>query len=184
MRYIFFMPPTSPNPSDSIPQTGIPEGATPAQDPREPLTQKQIVAIQLKFAGHSYEDMAEVVGAPANTIRSWFRRGTHCYGAYWRFSKEMSHQASKEALKSLQSHLGAAVNTIHTLINDPKTPLAIQLRAAMFVVQTIAPRVDAEQAKREAMREVVARLGEMYGLDSWEKIEKLLVELEIEEDYY
>lgn len=165
------------------PQNTPPEEFFVQEEERRPFHQLEVMAMILKFQGHTYPEISEKVGLTVNTLKCLFKRGEPLYGAYWRYAREQAHQMGKEAQIAMQKEMATAVGVVKEMMTDKETPHAVRLRAAMYLLDRVSPAVDAEQERRDNFLDKLGEIGFKYKIEDSQKLHRTLKGMEEAEDY-
>lgn len=95
---------------------------------------KELRAIELKYLGNSYAEIAQSVGVEHSTVKSWFMRAGRLHNAYRMYSIEQTQERRDVARKIYTSNLEKAVKTIGELLGSKDE--RVKLAAAKQVIDT------------------------------------------------
>jgi hypothetical protein len=86
------------------------------------LTEKDILAIELKFKGKSLKEVSEIIEVPYGTVRSWFMTYGRLFNAYKMYSNREIEYIREESKALFRGHLKASVGVLIDLLGskDPK----------------------------------------------------------------
>lgn len=84
-----------------------------------PLTnEKDFKAIELKYLGNSYQEIAQAVGVEHSTVKSWFMRSGRLSRAYLEYSMEESKNRKDNARQLFAISMDKAVKTLSGLLDS------------------------------------------------------------------
>lgn len=111
-----------------------------AHKPSKALTPKQLQAIDRLAAGDRQISVVERVGCGGATLRRWLKLPE--------FTAELDRRINEgrvQALRSLRTLNGEAVNTIADLMRDTETPAHVRLQAALKVLELgVSPAIEGD----------------------------------------
>src|ERR1700683_5225373 len=96
------------------------------------ITDQQLAVICALSSGATIIAAAEQAGVHRNTINNWRRNSLP-------FQHAFAHAQYDRALyfrEKIEDQIDLAIQTLHDLLADPKTPPSVRLKAALAVIQT------------------------------------------------
>jgi len=136
----------------------------------EPIEQNDLKAMELKYLGNSYAEIAEAVGVEYSTVKSWFMRSGRLYRAYLEYSiaeaKERRYSASRLHTRLLDK----AVSTMGDLLDSHDE--RIRFVAAKEVINR--ELTDIEPLSQEEVKEAGI-------MESMEAIRRMRIQLKLGE---
>lgn len=100
--------------------------------PDTSLTPQQLTVISALSSGATTTAAAEEAGVHRNTINNW-RRNLRA------FQDSLAHAQYDRALyfrERIEAEIDLAIQALHDILADPKTPPSVRLKAALTVIQT------------------------------------------------
>lgn len=97
-------------------------------------TSKQAKALPLLASGMTGVATAQAVGCKASTVSEWL----HNKEAFVNELERLREQATQQAMEQLQGMFSMAVTEVQKILTTSPTD-AIRLKAAMFIIEGVAP---------------------------------------------
>lgn len=97
-------------------------------------TPKQAKALPLLASGMTGVATAQAVGCKASTVSNWL----HNNQAFVTELERLREQAAQQAMNQLQGTFSMAVTEVQKILTTSPTD-AIRLKAAMFIIEGVAP---------------------------------------------
>lgn len=84
------------------------------------LTRPELIALEMKFEGYNYKEIAKALEEEHLTIRKWFMSSGKLHAYYKQYAAEEAEARRKEATDTFKAHLGNAVRTLVDVMNKSK----------------------------------------------------------------
>jgi len=97
------------------------------------MTKKHKTAIELKYEGKKYADIANVVAVHEKTVAKWFMTGGLLHDENQEYERETNEELRKAALQIAKKNVRNAMATIVNLMTD--TDSKIKLSAAKEIIE-------------------------------------------------
>ena len=120
---------------------------------------KALTAIQLKYLGNSYTDIAERVGLEVSTIKSWFMRSGRLYKAYTDYCVAESNLKREIATNRFMRSLDRATQVMDELLESGDD--RIRLAAAKEIIarhMDTEEKITENELKEERVNEMLEAL--------------------------
>lgn len=104
------------------------------------LTPEQLKALEMKFKGYTYKQIAAEVGKAVITIKHWFRKGGKLWEAYKKFQIEELNRIRGGAIKTLRDAATKAATTLVEFLDSHNEN--IRFRAAVEILNRLGIRLE------------------------------------------
>lgn len=98
-----------------------------------PLGEKELLAIEMKFDGFNYKEIATKIDASYGVVRQWFMTGGKLRAFYDAYVEEESKARRKTADDIFKAHLNTAVRTLVDVMTRSKLDIA-RIAAAKEII--------------------------------------------------
>ncbi|HEY3838969.1 MAG TPA: hypothetical protein VGL72_20490 [Bryobacteraceae bacterium] len=98
------------------------------------LSAPQLTVISALSTGATLTAAAHEAGVHRNTINNWRRTSTPFQHAL----VEAQYDRALYYREKIEAEIDLAIQTLHALLTDPKTPASVRLKAALTIIQTAA----------------------------------------------
>lgn len=140
------------------------------------LRQEHRQALELRFKGLSYADIAKELNRPVSTVKWWFKKGGKLYKAFKEFQVEELNRIRNGAIELLRGASTKAASTLIDLLDAEQD--STRLRAAVEILNRLGIKVEVgagEFKRKYGGTTIIVTRGEYKGGDkatlSKEKIE-------------
>jgi len=140
------------------------------------LTPEHYKALEMKFKGATYKQIAEAVGKSQITIKVWFRKGGKLHKAYKEFQAAELNRIRNGALEVLRSGSTKAAQTLVELLDSLNEN--IRIKAAIEILDRLGIKVEigsSELSRKYGGTTIVVTRGE-YGKDDKRKTANIVQE--------
>ena len=109
------------------------------------MNEKAIRAIELKYLGNSYADIAESIGVEHSTVKSWFMRSGRLYTPYLNYASEQTNEQTRMAKILLSGALLKAVKIMGELLDSKDDRIKLATAKEIIRRELIPENVPPEQ---------------------------------------
>lgn len=156
---------------------------------QSPLNQQELMAIELKYLGYKYSEIATKINTTENQVSDWFRHRGKLFKEYLEYAKQNNEAIIAESKLLLKSKVSEAVETLIQLMrggiggqNSEPIPYSVQFKASTEIINhtigkpeltiktdsNMRNTFEEEATLEEKKQEVIVMLQELQKVYGWD----------------